>query len=112
MGEIPGPWRHPFSTAFGDRREHGPHPEARARRPALPERYRHPEGWPAAMREEYGADQGLSAARRHREALIAGFRNARRVLDDFAPDVVLIWGDDQVRKLSRRHHPAVLPVGL
>ncbi len=47
------------------------------------------------MREEYGADQGLSAARRHREALISGFRNARRVLDEFAPDLVVIWGDDQ-----------------
>ena len=63
--------------------------------PALPEQYRRPEGWPAAMREEYGADQGLSAARRHREALISGFRNARRVLDEFAPDLVVIWGDDQ-----------------
>ena len=30
--------------------------------PDLPERYRRPDGWPAAMREEYGADEGLSAA--------------------------------------------------
>jgi hypothetical protein len=63
--------------------------------PALPEQYRLPSGWPAAMREEYGSDQGMSAARRHREALIAGFRNARRVLDEFKPDLVVIWGDDQ-----------------
>ncbi|MGH7048297.1 MAG: hypothetical protein ACREE2_18125 [Stellaceae bacterium] len=63
--------------------------------PALPECYRHPAGWPAPMQEEYGSDQGLSAARRHREALVAGFRNARRVLDEFAPDLVVIWGDDQ-----------------
>jgi hypothetical protein len=63
--------------------------------PALPEQYRHPEGWPAAMRDEYGGDKGRSAARRHREALIAGFRNARRVLDEFKPDLVVIWGDDQ-----------------
>jgi hypothetical protein len=26
--------------------------------PDLPERYRRPEGWPAPMREEYGADEG------------------------------------------------------
>ena len=63
--------------------------------PGLPERYRSPEGWPAPMREEYGADEGLAAARHHRVALVDGFRDARRRLDAFAPDVVLIWGDDQ-----------------
>ena len=63
--------------------------------PAVPERMRDPEGWPAAMREEYGTDAGLTAARHHREALLTGFRNARRVLDEFAPDFVVIWGDDQ-----------------
>ena len=63
--------------------------------PAIPERLRYPEGWPAPMREEYGADAGLTAARHHREALLAGFRNARRALNEFAPDFVVIWGDDQ-----------------
>src|SRR3989454_5914061 len=63
--------------------------------PDLPESYRRQDGWPAPMREEYGADEGLSAARRHRESLIAGFRDMRKQLDDFAPDLVLIWGDDQ-----------------
>lgn len=63
--------------------------------PALPAQYREPAGWPQPMREEYGNDEGLGAARRHREALLAGFRNARRVLDEFAPDFVVIWGDDQ-----------------
>src|SRR5437660_8971948 len=63
--------------------------------PDLPERYRRPEGWPAPMRQEYGSDEGLGAAKRHREALVAGFRDARRRLDEFAPDFVVIWGDDQ-----------------
>ncbi|PYO30091.1 MAG: extradiol ring-cleavage dioxygenase [Candidatus Rokuibacteriota bacterium] len=63
--------------------------------PDLPERYRRPEGWPEPMRQEWGADEGLGAARRHREALVAWFRKARRLLDDFGPDVVVIWGDDQ-----------------
>jgi hypothetical protein len=63
--------------------------------PDLPETYRRPEGWPAPMRREYGADKGLAAAGRHREALVAGFRKARRRLDEFAPDFVLVWGDDQ-----------------
>src|SRR5439155_17656681 len=34
----------------------------------------------AAMRQKYGADAGVTAARHHREALLTGFRNARRVL--------------------------------
>src|SRR6266542_6668585 len=32
--------------------------------PDLPERYRRPEGWPEPMRQEWGADEGLGAARR------------------------------------------------
>ncbi len=63
--------------------------------PGLPDHYRHPESWPEAMRWEYGEDEGKSAAARHREALVAQFRKARRLLDDFAPDFVVIWGDDQ-----------------
>jgi len=63
--------------------------------PGLPDHYRHPESWPEAMRWEYGKDEGKSAAARHREALVAQFRKARRFLDDFAPDFVVIWGDDQ-----------------
>ncbi len=63
--------------------------------PELPESYRTPDGWPEAMRHEWGDDEGLGAARRHREALLTWFRKARRVLDDFAPDLVVIWGDDQ-----------------
>ena len=63
--------------------------------PALPERYRRPEGWPEPMRREWGADDGLGAARRHRAAVVPWFREARRRLDDFAPDLVVIWGDDQ-----------------
>jgi hypothetical protein len=62
--------------------------------PELPEPQRRPEGWPAPMREQYGVDKGLAAARAHRQALLAGFRNVRQVLDDFAPDFVVIWGDD------------------
>jgi hypothetical protein len=63
--------------------------------PDLPEKYRHPENWPAAMREEWGSDEGAIAARRHREALVAEFRKVRARIDEFKPDFMLIWGDDQ-----------------
>lgn len=74
--------------------------------PDLPERYRKPDGWPAPMREEWGADEGRSAARRHREALVAWMRRARRALDDFAPDLVVIWGDDQYENFREDCVPA------
>jgi hypothetical protein len=63
--------------------------------PALPARERDPQHWPAPMRAEWGADEGLGAAQRHREALVAGCRNVRAALDEFAPDLIVIWGDDQ-----------------
>ncbi len=63
--------------------------------PALPERYRRPSGWPEAMRREYGSDEGRSAAVQHREFLVTHFRKMRRLLDDFRPDFIVLWGDDQ-----------------
>jgi hypothetical protein len=65
------------------------------RDPGLPAAYRQPAGWPEAMRQEYSDDQGVRAAARHREALVTQMRRARQMLDDFAPDFVLLWGDDQ-----------------
>ena len=35
------------------------------------------------------------AAAEHRRRLVGGFRKAREAIDAFAPDFVLIWGDDQ-----------------
>ena len=63
--------------------------------PRLPERLRQPEGWPAAMRDEWGDDEGTTSARRHRELLVGWMRRVRAAIDDFRPDFVLIWGDDQ-----------------
>jgi Catalytic LigB subunit of aromatic ring-opening dioxygenase len=63
--------------------------------PGLPERYRDPAGWPEAMRREYGSDGGTTSAAAHRAILLRHFRHARKLLDDFRPDVVVIWGDDQ-----------------
>lgn len=65
------------------------------RDPGLPEELRTPDGWPEAMRREWGDDEGATGAERHREALLPELRAARKVLDDFAPDFVVIWGDDQ-----------------
>ncbi|GAA2538372.1 extradiol ring-cleavage dioxygenase [Pseudonocardia hydrocarbonoxydans] len=63
--------------------------------PAIPDSQRDPANWPALMQREWGQDQGASAAPEHRAALVAGFERTRAALDDFQPDAVLIWGDDQ-----------------
>jgi hypothetical protein len=63
--------------------------------PDLPEKWRDPANWPTAMREEWGNDQGATNAKHHRETLLAGFRKVRKAIDDFKPDFILVWGDDQ-----------------
>ncbi|MFJ8025766.1 extradiol ring-cleavage dioxygenase [Streptomyces sp. NPDC096311] len=63
--------------------------------PLVPEHAKDTGSWPERMREEWGSDEGRSAAKTHRERLVAGFDRCRAELDAFNPDVVLIWGDDQ-----------------
>jgi Catalytic LigB subunit of aromatic ring-opening dioxygenase len=61
----------------------------------IPAEKRDPRNWPAAMRQEWSTDEGLAAAARHRAGVVESLRAMRRALDDFKPDFVLIWGDDQ-----------------
>src|SRR3974390_1637502 len=56
---------------------------------------RNPSGWPTAMQHEWAEHQAGRAAPAHRQRLVAGFRAVRKALDEFNPDFVLIWGDDQ-----------------
>lgn len=65
------------------------------RNPKLPEHLRMPAGWPAEMRAEWGDDEGTTSAGRHRAALVGWMEKTRAALDDFNPDFVLMWGDDQ-----------------
>jgi hypothetical protein len=62
--------------------------------------------WPSGMREEWGNDEGVSAALEHERRLKAGYRNLREELDRFAPDLVLIWGDDQYENFRSDCIPA------
>ncbi len=63
--------------------------------PDLPANLRTPEGWPEAMRTEWGDDEGTTSAARHRADLVGWMHQTRAALDAFNPDFVLIWGDDQ-----------------
>ncbi len=47
------------------------------------------------MRTEWGEDEGLKSAHRHRERLVKALQTVRAAIDRFAPDFILIWGDDQ-----------------
>jgi hypothetical protein len=47
------------------------------------------------MQEEWGSDQGTAFAARHRAAYFSGLAEVRKALDAFAPDAVVIFGDDQ-----------------
>jgi hypothetical protein len=60
-----------------------------------PAHWKDPKNWPAAMRAEVGDDDAVTAARNHREAVINGYRQARAILDDFNPDFIIMFGDDQ-----------------
>ena len=61
----------------------------------VPAELKSPESWPPPMREEYLANRDLSVTREHRRRCLAAFGKVRAALDAFAPDFVLIWGDDQ-----------------
>ncbi len=63
--------------------------------PSIPDDRKDPRNWPEEMQREWSDDLGLAAAQEHRRALVAGFDHLRAVLDDFSPDVIIIWGDDQ-----------------
>ena len=64
-------------------------------RGGLPAKMKDPANWPEAMRREWANDQGAAAANEHRARGFAANRKLRKALDDFDPDLVLIWGDDQ-----------------
>lgn len=75
-------------------------------RESTPPAMRDVRNWPEPMRAEWGNDEGLSAARRHREIVVRAFRQLRAELDAFRPDFVLIWGDDQYENFKEDVVPA------
>jgi Catalytic LigB subunit of aromatic ring-opening dioxygenase len=79
--------------------------------PGLPAHLRVPSGWPEAMRREWGEDQGASHASRHRQALFDEISRVRQRLDAFAPDVIVIWGDDQYENFKEDVVPAFCVMG-
>jgi hypothetical protein len=63
--------------------------------PDIPAERKDPANWSPLARREWGDDEGVTAAAQHRAALLEAITNCRRELDAFAPDVIVVWGDDQ-----------------
>ena len=74
--------------------------------PLLPERYRDPARWPQRMRAEWGEDEGRTHVEQHRARLEEAMRWSRQQLDDFAPDLVVVFGDDQYENFREDGVPA------
>jgi hypothetical protein len=63
--------------------------------PDIPTEAKDPANWSASMRAEWNADGGLASAAHHRKLLVENLSRCREALDEFVPDVVVVWGDDQ-----------------
>jgi hypothetical protein len=80
--------------------------------PGVPAEFKNRARWPREMIEELGDDEGLAAARRHRERLVESFRRLRGELDAFAPDFVVVFGDDQYENFQEDLIPPFCVFGL
>jgi len=79
--------------------------------PNVEARYKDPANWPDELIAELGNDDGLSAANRCGERFGNDFRAIRKILDDFNPDLVVIWGDDQYENFREDIVPAFCLLG-
>src|SRR5216683_1351014 len=53
-----------------------------------------PANWPQRMREEWGDDQGVATGKKAQDHEIEQFRKVRASLDDFKPDLIVIFYRD------------------
>ena len=63
------------------------------RDPGTPEAEKDPANWPKQMQEEWA--NPLESAQLHRRDLLRNMAKVRQAIDEFNPDVVITWGDDQ-----------------
>jgi hypothetical protein len=90
--------------------------------PDIPAAEKDTASWPASMRADWSDDNGAAAATAHRRALTDGLARVRTALDEFDPDIVVVWGDDQYENFREEVVPPfcvlayddleVLPFGM
>src|SRR5947207_5966742 len=79
--------------------------------PNVDPKVKDPANWPAELLAELGNDNGLGAAQRCGERFGNDFRAVRKILDDFNPDFVLVWGDDQYENFKEDIVPPFCVLG-
>ena len=80
--------------------------------PNLPPEMRDRSGWPEPMRAEWDGDEGAAAAGRHRAELVGWMNKGRDTLDEFKPDYVLMFGDDQYENFQEDIGPPYCVCGF
>ncbi|WP_020498672.1 hypothetical protein [Sciscionella marina] len=85
---------------------------ATRRDPDIPEREKDPANWPEQMRAEWSDDRGLAAAAGHRAELLDGLRRCRAALDEFRPDALIVFGDDQYENFREEIIPPFCVLAL
>lgn len=74
--------------------------------PDIPEELKDPSTWSEQAQREWGDDQGTAAAAGHRAQLLSGLAKCRAELDEFNPDLVVVWGDDQYENFREEVIPS------
>jgi hypothetical protein len=74
--------------------------------PDIPPERKDPANWSAEARQDWSDDEGTAAAARHRAALLADLAHCRAALDEFRPDVLIVWGDDQYENFREEVVPS------
>jgi hypothetical protein len=80
--------------------------------PKVDPKWKDPANWPPEMVAELGDDNGIAATKRYRKRLFDEFRKLRKTIDDFAPDFVVIFGDDQYENFKEDIIPPFCIYGL
>jgi hypothetical protein len=74
--------------------------------PDIPAERKDVANWSEQARQEWSDDQGTAAAGRHREKLLAGLAKTRAAIDEFDPEILIVWGDDQYENFREEVIPA------
>src|SRR5271156_4951586 len=73
--------------------------------PDIPADAKDPKNWTPLGQREWGDDAGTAAAAEHRAALRADLDKCRAAIDEFNPDVLVVWGDDQYENFREEDVP-------
>jgi len=93
MGEIMGAGLTHYPPLLSNSDSYAGLVRLAANSPMVPDEMKNPENWPDAMQEQYSKEKELTIE--HRDRMIEGFRAVRKAIDDFKPDGIIIFGDDQ-----------------